>query len=110
VFGKPDRLLTCECERSSDTTLAQAFQLLNGPLVRGALEHPENRIGRLIGSGASDLEVLNELYLAALSRMPTPSERDAVLAHLSRRKDDRRKAWEDAAWAVLNSKEVLLRH
>src|SRR5262249_5520507 len=28
TFGKPDRLLTCECERSEATTLAQAFQLI----------------------------------------------------------------------------------
>ena len=33
-FGKPDRLLTCECERSESTTLAQAFQLINGDAVR----------------------------------------------------------------------------
>src|SRR5262249_7111809 len=25
TFGKPDRLLSCECERSDDTTLVQAF-------------------------------------------------------------------------------------
>jgi hypothetical protein len=33
AFGKPDRLLTCECERSEETTLAQAFQLINGDTV-----------------------------------------------------------------------------
>src|SRR5207247_431846 len=27
LFGKPARLLACECERSSDTTLGQTFQL-----------------------------------------------------------------------------------
>ena len=37
VFGKPDRLLTCECERSEETTLAQAFQLINGEVVRECL-------------------------------------------------------------------------
>ena len=34
TFGKPDRLLTCECERSESTTLAQAFQMINGETVR----------------------------------------------------------------------------
>ena len=34
IFGKPDRLLTCECERSESTTLAQAFQLINGESIR----------------------------------------------------------------------------
>ena len=48
VFGKPERLLTCECERSETTTLAQAFQLINGPSVRRKLEATDNRIGRLL--------------------------------------------------------------
>src|SRR5207245_2641615 len=30
AFGKPDRQLSCECERGDETTLVQAFQLLTG--------------------------------------------------------------------------------
>lgn len=30
IFGRPDRLLNCDCERSEDTTLVQAFQLITG--------------------------------------------------------------------------------
>jgi len=109
VFGKPDRLLTCECERSESTTLAQAFQLINGDAVRDMLEGADNRVGRLLASGASDGVVLDELTLAALARTPTASERAGFLAHV-RGAADRRKAWEDVAWAVVNSKEFLLRH
>jgi hypothetical protein len=109
VFGKPDRLLTCECERSEATTLAQAFQLINGASVRRALEAGDSRIGRLLRSGASDKAILDEVYLAALSRHPTEGEQDAALSHVAGARD-RRRAWEDVAWAVLNSKEFLLRH
>jgi hypothetical protein len=109
VFGKPDRLLTCECERSEATTLAQAFQLINGAAVRDKLESPYNRIGRLLDSKTSDPEILSDLYLSALGREPTEAEREGTFAHVSRAKD-RRKAWEDVAWAILNSKEFLLRH
>jgi hypothetical protein len=109
VFGKPDRLLTCECERSDATTLAQAFQLINGEGIREKLESPRNRIGRLMGSGASDEAILSELYLASLGREPTEPERAGALEHV-RASSDRRKAWEDVAWAILNSKEFLLRH
>jgi hypothetical protein len=109
VFGKPDRLLTCECERSESTTLAQAFQLINGEAVRTRLEAPDNRIGRLLKSGATEGTILEEIYLASLSRLPTANDRAAALDHVGRA-DDRRKAWEDVAWAVLNSKEFLLRH
>jgi hypothetical protein len=110
VFGKPDRLLTCECERSDSTTLAQAFQLINGDDVRGALEAGGNRIGRLLDAKAADEAILDELYLAALSRFPADAERAGALAHVRARRDDPRRAWEDVAWALLNAKEFLLRH
>ena len=109
VFGKPDRLLTCECERSETTTLAQAFQLINGNAVRRTLEARDNRIGRLLEAGTPGPEIIDELALAILSRPPTTAERDSFLNHVSRA-EDRRKAWEDVAWALINSKEFLLRH
>jgi hypothetical protein len=108
-FGKPDRLLTCDCERSEATTLAQAFQLINGPAVRQALEADDNRIGRLLKGGRTDAEIVDEVYLAALCRRPSAAERRALLDHVARA-PDRRKAWEDASWAIVNSKEFLLRH
>ena len=108
AFGKPDRLLTCECERSETTTLAQAFQLINGESIRAMLVATDNRLGRLLDSGVSDDLILDELTLAALARRPTPSERAGFLGHI-RQASDRRRAWEDAAWAIVNSKEFLFR-
>jgi hypothetical protein len=109
TFGKPERLLTCECERSEATTLAQAFQMINGPTVRRKLDAADNRLGRRLAAGAGDAELLEELYLAALCRKPNPAEQAALVAYL-RRARDRRSAWEDVVWALLNSKEFLLRH
>jgi hypothetical protein len=109
TFGKPDRLLTCECERSDATTLAQAFQMINGETVRKKLELRSNRIGKRLDSGTTDPALLEEVYLAALGREPAAAEGTAVLGHIGRA-SNRRKAWEDVVWAVLNSKEFLLRH
>ena len=53
TFGKPDRLLTCECERSEATTLAQAFQMINGETLRRKLERGDNRLGRAISQGSA---------------------------------------------------------
>ncbi|APW63267.1 DUF1549 domain-containing protein [Paludisphaera borealis] len=109
TFGKPERLLTCECERSEATTLAQAFQMINGESVRRQLEDRDNRIGKLTARKAADDQILDELYLAALCREPSAAERSRAIEHLHR-SGDRRAAWEDLAWALLNSKEFLLRH
>jgi hypothetical protein len=108
-FGKPDRLLTCECERSESTTLAQAFQMINGETVRRKLESSTNRIAKRLAAGTSDSELLSEIYLIAVCREPTGEERSAVESHIAR-SGDRRKGWEDVVWALLNSKEFLLRH
>jgi hypothetical protein len=109
TFGQPARELACECERESDSNLAQALQLINGPTVNEKLRAPTNRIGRLLGQKLSDLDLLNELYLATLSRQPGDGEVKAALEHVARA-PDKRKAWEDVQWALVNSKEFLFRH
>ncbi len=83
-FGKPDRLLTCECERSEATTLAQAFQMINGETVR-----TEARVAvepdRQAPGGRRKLipRFSSEFYLTAVCREPTPEELTAIKAHLS---------------------------
>jgi hypothetical protein len=109
TFGQPARELACECERESDSNLAQALQLINGPTVNDKLRNPSNRVGRLLGKNASEADILNDMYLAALSRLPVQGETDAALGHVAK-SPDKRKAWEDVLWALINSKEFLFRH
>jgi hypothetical protein len=108
TFGKPERSLSCECERSDDTTLAQAFQLITGDLLNHRLGEPDNRLGCLLAAGKSDAEVIDELYLATLCRPPSAHEL-AKAVEVVRRARDRRAALEDVAWGLLNAKEFLLR-
>jgi hypothetical protein len=108
-FGKPQRLLSCECERSSDVALGHAFQLISGPMVNELLTAPENRLSELLKSGRSPEAMIDELLWAALSRAPTSEERTKLAAYLSQAAD-RRTALEDIVWGAVNSKEFLLRH
>jgi hypothetical protein len=108
LFGKPERLLSCDCERSDDATLGQALQLISGSLINRSLGEPDNRLGRLLQAGQSDRDILEELFLASLCRPPTDSERAALEPRLQQA-SDRRRALEDVLWALLSSKEFLLR-
>jgi hypothetical protein len=109
LFGKPPRLLTCECERSTDSTLAQAFQLLSGPTLQKMLAEPNNRLAGLLAAHESPSELIDELYWSALARAPADNERVALINYLEQA-PDWRAAIEDVAWSVVNSKEFLLRH
>ena len=109
TFGQPARELACECERESDGNLAQALQLINGPTVNEKVKNPNNRLGVLLGAKKSDTEILNELYLVALARTPDADEVKIALGHVEKGKD-KRKAWEDVLWALLNTREFLFRH
>jgi len=109
TFGQPARELACECERENESNLAQALQLINGPAVNDRLRNPNNRIGKLLARKLTEKEVLDDLFLVTLSRMPNEAEMQAMLGHVQRAAD-KRKAWEDVHWALINSKEFLFRH
>lgn len=108
IFGKPERLLSCDCERSDHPTMGQALQLLTGDIVHRAVSAPDNRLGKLLKAGKSNAEIIEELFLASLCRAPTAAEAQALTRRVQRA-TDRREALEDILWAMLNSKEFQLR-
>ena len=108
TFGKPQRLLVCECERSTDTTLGQAFQLISGPELSQLLRENKNRLSTLLASNRSPEQMIDELYWTALPRSPTAIELSESVKYLSESKD-KRQAMEDITWALLNAKEFVLR-
>jgi hypothetical protein len=72
----------------------------------------------LMKLGFSDNEIVNYLYLAALSRYPAESERAALVKALEAAEqqktpgvdDPRRAALVDMSWALLTSEEFMFNH
>jgi hypothetical protein len=109
VFGQPQREMACECERSDESNLSQALQMINGPVVHNKLRDDNGRIARMITAGNSDQEIITTLYRAGLCRDPSSEELRISQEHIGGSMD-RRLALEDVGWAILNSKEFLFQH
>ena len=106
LFGRPQREQPCECERRSEMSLPQALNLVNGTTLARAVADPEGRVSTLIVAGASNQKLVEELYLATLSRFPTSAENEFAEKVLNRA-DSRARAGQDLLWALLNSNGFL---
>jgi hypothetical protein len=109
IFGRPVRATVCECERSNEPSIAQALHLMNSPEIMAKIRHREGRAARSAVSPAEPDQVIDELCLTTLARLPRDDERIAFREAFSGAMD-RRQAAEDILWALLNSKEFLYNH
>lgn len=109
TFGRPDRLITCDCERSDEPSMTQVFHLLNGETLNNKLKAKDNAIE--LATKLDRGQMLDELFLAALCRKPTDSERERALKELSTAPaEELRLTLEDLYWSVLTSREFVFNH
>ncbi len=112
TFGRPDRVKTCECERTQEPSMSQALHLANGDTLNGKLKAATNVISRLVAEhpAASD-RLVEEAFLTCLARFPSDSEKQRLVKALdAAATEDRRVAVEDLFWALLSSREFLFNH
>jgi hypothetical protein len=149
TFGRPARTTACDCERTTEPALAQTLYLMSDRDVldkvlggyvtvtgKSAKVYQETRLTRLLRkSGKDDDAILEELFLATLSRFPTEAEKKHFATFRAARKDvpaappadvpvkgkegkaparfalsARDSAFVDALWALINTREFLLNH
>jgi hypothetical protein len=109
TFDRPRRVTSCECERSAGATMGQVLLLANSDEIENKLAAGDGRIARLLAENRTDLEIVDDLYLAAYSRFPRADERSKVLAYIARHAN-RSEALEDVLWTVLNSREFMFNY
>ncbi len=109
TFDRPRRVTPCECERSTGATLSQVLLLANSDELENKLTQGNGRIDRMFKEKMSTPAMIEELYLATFSRLPTAPEVIQAEAHLAKDPDPR-KGIEDVLWSLVNSREFLFNH
>ena len=87
TFGRPDRVKTCECERTAEPSMSQALHIANGDTVNKKLSAKDSIVTRLLDATLSDEKLIDEASLASLSRLPSSSEKERFLNALAGTKD-----------------------
>jgi hypothetical protein len=107
VFGRPQRLSACECERVSEANLAQVLHLINSDEVQNKLSRPGGRADALAKDSRPDADKVDEVFLWAVGHPPTEAKRQQALAHIAQHVKDKKTAYENILWALINTKEFL---
>jgi len=107
VFDRATRETVCE--RKQTTSVMQIMHLVSGDTINQKIRAENGLIERLIKSGKSGREVIEELYLRTLSRFPQKEEAQLAQQGISQAPSPR-EGYEDLLWALLNSKEFLFNH
>jgi hypothetical protein len=107
VFGRPQRISACECERVSEANLAQALHLLNSDEVQNKIARAGGRADALVKDPRPDAEKIEELFLWAFARKPAKEQLDVALAHINQNAANKKIAYENILWALLNTKEFI---
>ncbi len=109
TFGKPKRASVCECERAPDENLSQALHMLNGDIVAAKIADGNGRIAKMMAAQKSSDEILQEIYLVTLSRLPSADEL-SFMKKMLEENTNATEAYQDLLWALINSKQFLFIH
>jgi len=114
VFGRPQRISACECERVNEANLAQALHLLNSDEVQGKITRAGGRSDALAGAkdARTDEAKVTDLFLWAFARKPTADDLASALDHIKKMDAKygaagKKTAYENILWALLNTKEFV---
>jgi hypothetical protein len=108
VFGRPQRISACECERVSEANLAQVLHLLNSQEIQTKLTRAGGRADQLVRDPRPDAEKVKELFVWAFAREPNEAQLNIALRNIERNAKTRQFAYENIIWALINTKEFIM--
>jgi hypothetical protein len=92
-----------------EPALPQKLFLMTDPTLLAKFNDPNGRLQTLLKSTRSDGDVLDELFLATLARLPSARDRKSFADH-RQQVGTRREALFDTMWALINTREFILNH
>src|SRR5215471_16642599 len=107
VFGRPQRISACECERVSEANLAQALHLLNSDEIQSKVARPGGRVDAIAKDSRPDAEKVEELFLWTVGHKPNDKQLKLALEHLEANAKNKKGAYENILWALINTKEFV---
>ncbi|MBI1345553.1 DUF1553 domain-containing protein [bacterium] len=105
MFGRAPRESPCECERSSEVSLAQTLTLINGPTISDAIAHPQGLVQKLVTQNVTPKEAVAEIYLSVLNGLPDDTESNQGTAYVT--EHGLLVGGQDLMWALINSPAFL---
>jgi hypothetical protein len=107
VFGRPQRLSSCECERITEANLAMVLHLLNSEEVQTKLARAGARCDQLAKDPRPDTDKVEELFLWTVGRPPNAGQMQLALQTIQMNSKNKRIAYEDILWTLINTKEFI---
>lgn len=108
LFGRPSRDTGLESERNNRPSAAQELHLLNSSHIRKKIEQSD-KLREIFQAKKKPKEIVEEVYLTILSRMPTDDELKILRDYTQKTREGKRPML-DLTWALFNSTEFLYRH
>jgi hypothetical protein len=108
LYGRPARDTGTESERNNKISDEQVLHMLNSTYVQRKITQGP-KIATLMRS-RNQQGVVQQLYLAVLSRYPTEDEKKLIAAHSQTGSGRGQSVATDLLWALVNSSEFLYRH
>ena len=109
AFGRCNRINGCAAVDIPALSLRQSLLVIGGDVIESKVTHPQGYLANLLELSPAADEVVENLYLRALCRLPNPEEQSHWTAELSGAPTFRDAA-EDLFWALLNSREFAFNH
>jgi hypothetical protein len=112
ILGRCSREVSCETSTDATDGLQRKLHLFNGDLLNARISVSGSRLARLILAGKSPIAIVDEFYLAALSRYPTDDERQFWQQKLVDKvtPNAQRALLEDFVWSLMTCNEFQTNH